>query len=115
MSKVLAFAFVRLMVALIVLECMLAVFLPVRAMQSPHTHVSGKTFSAVFWTAFITGPEEEKVEEFSDKGFAVQITDLHQNIYFLSRVHATLTQPYFNYHHNHYSSSIPLLLCTLII
>ena len=104
------------MVALIVLECILAAFLPPRAEQSNITHLSGKSFSAVFWTSFIGGTEEEKIEELSDKSFAHQIADLKENIYFLSRIHATPRQPLiFNYNHGAYSSSFLALLCTLII
>ena len=116
MSRFLAFTFVRLVVALIVLECILAAFLPIRPPQSTRTHFSEKTFSAVLWTAFVTGQEGEKAEGFSDNGFTVRITDLHHHIYLLSRVHATLTQPrYLNYHPNDHFSSILVLLCTLII
>ena len=115
MSKVLALSIMRLLVALIVLECILAVFLPFRELQSNGAHVSKKQFSPVFWTACISS-EEEKIEESSDKGFAVRITDLRQNFYFLSRVHTTPKRPrHFHYNHNDRSASILVLLCSLII
>lgn len=116
MSRVLAFTLMRLMVVLMVLECILAAFLPPRGQQSTLTHLSGKSVTAVFWTAFVAGSEEEKIEEHSDKSFAYQIADLKDNIYFLSRVHATPRQPLiFNYYHGALSSSFLALLCTLII
>ena len=89
MSRIVAFTLVRLVVVLMVLECILTIFLPVRPSEPLRTHVSEKNFSAVLWTAFFTGSELEKIEEVADKVFSIQIADLQQNIYFLSRVHAT--------------------------
>ena len=114
MSRVLAFTLMRLLVAVIVLECILAAFLPVRQSQPTRTHISEKSFSAVFWTAFSS--EGEKIEELAEKDFAVIIADLQKNFYFLSRIHATHRQQLFhNNSHSDYSSSILVLLCTFII
>ena len=116
MSRVLAFTLMRLLVALMLLECILAAFLPIRPQQSTRTHVSEKSFSAVFWTAFVAGSEGEKIEEISDKDITFRIADLQLNIFFLSRVHATPQQsPTSNFHHAEYSSTFLALLCTLII
>lgn len=116
MSRVLAFTLMRLMVVLILLNCILAAFLPIRPQQPTRTHFSEKNLSAVFWTAFLTGSEEEKIEEKSDKGASYRIADLQLNIFFLSRVHSASQQPVIpNYHHGDYSSAFLVLLCRLII
>lgn len=114
MSRVVAFTLVRLVVVLMVLECILTTFLPGRPSEPLRTHVSEKNFSAVLWTAFFTGFEEEKIEGLADKVFSVQIADLQQNIYFLSRVHATSRESILFNHHDH-PPSLLALLCILMI
>lgn len=109
-----AFTLVRLMVALMVLECVLATFLPSLASAPPQTYVSQKSFSAVLWTVFFTGSEEEKIEGLADKVFSVQIADLQQNIYFLSQVHATSRELILFNNHDH-PPSLLALLCILMI
>lgn len=115
MSSVMAYILVRLMVALMVLECILAIFLPSRAVGSTQIHVSQKPFSAVLWTAFVTGSEGEKIEEKADKIFSVQLADLKENFYYLARIHANPKQLILFYHHHDHPPSFLAFLCILII
>jgi hypothetical protein len=96
------------------MECILTIFLPGRPSEPLRTHVSEKNFSAVLWTAFITGSEVEKTEGLADTVFPIQIADLQQNIYFLSRVHSTPQEAKL---FGHYDPLPPLLtlLCILMI
>lgn len=114
MSKVLAFTTVRLMIALMVLECVLATFVPSRPTATAHTHIEQKPFSAVLWTVFLA-PEVEKVEQAADKTFSVELIDLYQNIYFLSKVHATPWHLEFFRHHYEHPPSFRALICVYLI
>jgi hypothetical protein len=113
MSRVLAFTIVRLIIALMLLECVLAAFVPSRPTATTRTHIEQKSFSAVLWTVFLA-PEVEKVEA-NDKTFSFELIDLYQNIYFLSQVHATPWQlEFFRQHYDH-PESFRELLCVYII
>jgi hypothetical protein len=114
MSRVKAFTLVRLVVAMMVLECILTIFLPGRPSEPFRTHVSEKNFAAVVWTAFFTGSEVEKPEGFADKVFSIQIADLQENIFFLSKVHATPGESKLFSYYGH-PPSLLTLLCILMI
>lgn len=114
MSRVLAFTIVRLIIALMLLECVLATFVPSRPTATTRTHIEQKSFSAVLWTVLLA-PEVEKVEETADKTFSFEIVDLYQNIYFLSQIHATPWQLEFFRHHYEHPPSFRALLCIYII
>jgi hypothetical protein len=114
MSRVLAFTIVRLIIALMLLECVLATLVPSRPTATTRTHIEQKSFSAVLWTVFLA-PEVEKVEHATDKTSSFELIDLYQNIYFLSQVHATPWQlKFFRQHYDH-PASFRELFCVYII
>ena len=92
MSRGAALIFVRLMVALIMFECILAVCVPVRIAAPSQAYLAEKSFTAAFWSAMVAEPEEEKAEEKAEKGFSFQIADLNKNLLLLSKKHNSLQQ-----------------------
>ncbi len=116
MSRVVALTFVRLMVALILVECLLSVCLPLKVAAPGKEYISQQTISTALWTALAASPEEEKVEEKADKSFTIQIGNLLENLVFLSRIH-TSPQSFalYSLHHDSDHSSLLAFLCVFLI
>lgn len=115
MSRVMALSFVRLIVALIILECFLAAWVPPRVTASSKINIAPKSFAAVLWSSLLAGPEEEKVEEKEAKAFSVEISDLALNIFFLSQIHTAPRQHVVCTVRDDHQALLFVLFCSLII
>lgn len=114
-AKFVCKTFFRLMVVMIVLECLLMVCVPANSTDTNQTSISTKSFTSLLYSALLAQAEEEKLEKKSDKAATVELADLSRNISFLSKIHTPHNFFVAEMHADEHPRSLFELFCVFLI